>query len=304
MPLSFLPYDKKAIELTRDYLSCQTDRFCDWTPGTCYMWRTFFHCRYAIVSNCLIFETTYVDGKTYYSYPLGPGDKNTALKALECHCADLELPLQYSSVSPADTRRLQQRHGENTQVIPQRDFFDYLYHYQDLATFAGRRYSGQRNHINQFKTKYPQWRYETINHTNLPIVLQFLDEQEAEKRTNGTLSPMEQADFQGSRDLLHAMEESGMTGGCILVEDTLAAFAVGERQGDVLYIHAEKGNRRYVGIYQMIVREYAAHNGAEEILYINREDDSGDTGLRQSKLAYRPCAILEKNLVIPLEKEV
>jgi hypothetical protein len=42
----------------------------------------------------------------------------------------------------------------------------------------------------------------------------------------------------------------------------------------------------------------AAHSAAPSLRYINREDDSGDLGLRQSKLAYRPCALLEKSIVV------
>ena len=47
----------------------------------------------------------------------------------------------------------------------------------------------------------------------------------------------------------------------------------------------------------MIVREFAnAHTGGE-VRYINREDDSGDLGLRTSKLSYQPVELLDKATV-------
>ena len=298
MSLVFKPYDREAIDITLPYFRTQTDRFCDWTVGGAYMWRDFFACRYAIVADCLVMEARYVDGQIYYSYPLGSGDKAKALTALEEYVAAIGAPLQFSTVSPADTARLTERYGQRARVVQQPMFYDYLYRYTDLATFAGRRYSGQRNHINQFLKRWPDWQYRELTPERMPAVLAFLDRLEAEKTAAGPLSPMEKADFDGSRDMLAEMHACGMTGGCIVVEDRIVAFSVGEILGDTLYVHIEKGDSRYGGVYQMMVREYAAHTAAEGLLYINREDDSGDPGLRQSKLAYRPCAILEKNLVI------
>lgn len=299
MSLAFIPYDREAIAKTLPYFRTQTDRFCDWTVGGAYMWRDFFACRYAIAADCLLMEANYVDGQMYFSYPLGNGDKEKALTDLEAYCAATGAPLQFSTVSPADTARLLERYGQDTRVIPQPHFYDYLYNYTDLATFAGRRYSGQRNHINQFLRRWPDWQYQELTPDMVPAVLAFLERIEKEKTADGPLSPMEQADFAGSRDMLAIMHACGMTGGCIMVEDEVVAFSVGEILGDTLYVHIEKGDSRYGGVYQMMVREYAAHIATDGVLYINREDDSGDPGLRQSKLAYRPCAILEKNLVIP-----
>lgn len=298
MALIFKPYDLAAVAETAPYFRMQTDRFCDWTAGATYMWRQHFDCRYTIVADCLVLQARYTDGQMYFLHPLGH-DIDDALTALEQHCAETGAPLQFSTVSPADTARLQARYGEDTAVVPMRDFYDYLYNFDDLATFAGRRYSGQRNHINQFIKKWPDWQYHPLTPQDVPAVLDFLEELVERKSAQEPLSPTEQADADGSRELLAVMHDMGMTGGFLTVEGAIVAFSVGEVLGDTLYVHIEKGDLRYGGVYQLMVREYAAHSATPDVRFINREDDSGDPGLRRSKLAYHPCAILEKNLVIP-----
>ena len=94
--------------------------------------------------------------------------------------------------------------------------------------------------------------------------------------------------------MLSARDRLPISGGVITVEGTVVGFAVGEVIGDTLYVHIEKADIRYSGVYQLLVREYAAHCAAEGLAYINREDDAGDPGLRQSKLAYRPCGMVDK----------
>ncbi len=46
----------------------------------------------------------------------------------------------------------------------------------------------------------------------------------------------------------------------------------------------------------MINNEFAKYYG-KDILYINREEDVGDEGVRRAKLMYRPIEILKKYIV-------
>lgn len=297
MPLSFQPIDKASLPVIAPYFVAQTNRFCDWTVGGTFMWRQFFRNRYAIAGNCLLLQSRHIDGLDYFSYPLGD-TPDAALALLEAHCTETGEVLRFSTVSAADTARLTERYGPATQVVPQRDFFDYLYTRQALATFAGRQYSPQRNHINRFERHHPRWTYRPLTREDIPAVGNFLENFLFQKTAEEPLSPMEQADADGSRELLSLMHELGMQGGLIEADGEIAAFCIGEIQGDTLYVHVEKGNTRFPGVYQLLVREFAAHSDPA-VRYINREDDSGDPGLRRSKLAYRPCAILEKNIVLP-----
>ena len=69
---------------------------------------------------------------------------------------------------------------------------------------------------------------------------------------------------------------------------------VTEVNGDTLYVHVEKARTDYTGAYQAIVSEFAQYAADADTRYINREDDSGDEGLRYSKMVYRPLCLLDK----------
>ena len=299
MLISFTSYDLAAAHVTAPYFAQQNTRMSDFTVGVSYLWQAYFDCRYAIVVDCLILQVQY-DGEGYFTYPIGER-VDEALTMLEQHCAESGAPLQFATVSPAQAELLAQRYP-HTAMYEQRQFFDYIYHYTDLATFAGRRYSAQRNHINQFIKLAPDWQYLPMTAERIEDAKTFLHDlcRRREAQQGEPLSDVEKADERGSyalMDAMEAMQADGipMSGGMITVGGEIVAISVGEVQHDTLYVHIEKGDMRYPGVYQMMVREYAAHTAGAA--YINREDDAGDEGLRRSKMAYRPCELLEKYIV-------
>ncbi len=296
MSLCFLPFDRAAALIAAPYFHARDDRFCDRTVGVNYMWRVPFDGAYAITDGCLILRVNYGVKGIHFTYPMGD-NPDAALTALENHCRENKLPLQLAAVSDEEIEALRARYP-HISVSYNRDFFDYLYHYDDLATFAGRRYSAQRNHINRFMKQWPDWAYHPLTREDVPAAQNFLRDWVARKAALAPLSRSEEIEARGCADLLEVMHEFGMRGGMITVGGDIVAFSIGETLGDTLYVHCEKGDTRFPGVYQMMVREFAAHNASPTLRYINREDDSGDAGLRQSKLAYRPCALLEKSIVV------
>ena len=293
MNLDFHPYDLAAVAIAHPYFATKDDRLCDWTPAGCYLWSANYTYHYAITHGCFIMRLSLSFGYVY-SLPMGDGDTEAALTALEAHCRAEGHPLRLSPLSDRQADRLRARYGEAAQIKLFPDYQDYLYRYEDLSTFAGRRYSGQRNHINRFIKTYPNWEYHPLTAENAPAVLAFADEYIRLKQSRSELEESELTDMNGVRAVLSTWERLPVTGGVITVDGAVVGFAVGEAIGDTLYVHIEKADIRYGGVYQMLVREYAAHSANPALAYINREDDAGDPGLRQSKLAYRPCGMVEK----------
>ena len=86
----------------------------------------------------------------------------------------------------------------------------------------------------------------------------------------------------------------GFFGGVLYVSGKAVGFSIAESIGDTMFVHVEKADVAYEGAYQMLVCSFADHFRRDGVSYINREDDAGNEGLRKSKLAYQPIALLPK----------
>lgn len=75
------------------------------------------------------------------------------------------------------------------------------------------------------------------------------------------------------------------------------AYSMGEPVcDDTFVVHIEKALAEVKGAYPMINQQFLEHE-ASEYKYVNREEDTGDEGLRQAKLSYRPVFMAEKGTV-------
>ena len=114
----------------------------------------------------------------------------------------------------------------------------------------------------------------------------------------GAMDAFEREECFRAEELLSCYERFQMPAGCIRLNGKVISFCIGERVGDTLMIHVEKGLRAYEGVYQATVSAFTQAFAGEGILYTNREEDCGIEGLRISKLQYHPAEIMEKNYLL------
>ena len=160
--------------------------------------------------------------------------------------------------------------------------------------FRGKKLSGQRNHVNKFLKTYGSWTFRTIAQADVPQVKAFLDRYAA--RWDKAAASFHE-DIAKTHEVLDHFATYDLLGGILQVEDNIVGFSLGEIVGDTLFTHIEKADRDYEGCYQMLVAQFAQHFVRDGVHFINREDDTGDLGLRTSKLSYHPVALLEKYTV-------
>ena len=80
---------------------------------------------------------------------------------------------------------------------------------------------------------------------------------------------------------------------CILTVLNLA-FSIGEPlNSDTYVVHIEKALASVQGAYPMINQQFVLHH-CQDYAYVNREEDTGDEGLRKAKLSYQPQLLVEK----------
>ncbi len=292
--LSFKPIEADNILALSEYFEYQQYRTCDYSIAGIFMWRKFFYSEYDIYENMLLFKVTYLNGAVAFTFPVGPGSVDGALTQLENYARERDIPFCFCTVPQNALDVLEKRYGGRITHTGNRDWFDYLYLCSDMQTFAGRRFSGQRNHINKFKKLYPDYRYVPIENGNIDRVIEFFGSY-AEEHVKD--NPIAKEESFRAKEILPYFEQFGLRGGFIEVEGKIVAFSVGEIVGDTLFVHIEKALKEYEGSYQVMVKEFAVHEANERVTYINREEDIGDLGLRTSKLSYHPVHILEKYFV-------
>ena len=187
-----------------------------------------------------------------------------------------------------------------------RDSFDYIYTREKLAGLSGKKLHQKRNFINRFLAECSDWSYEPISARNIGECLEMNDEWcrlnhcpaddvEPEER------PEEREpdnDLGQERCAVHnALEhffELNMFGGLLRANGRVVAFTAGELyRGDCVMVNIEKAFLEPEGCYAMINNQFA-RSLPESVLYLNREDDAGDEGLRRAKLSYNPDIMVEK----------
>ena len=291
--LDFQKLELKHIPLVRPFLDPNPQRLCDLTVGGLFMWRDWFQNEFALAADCLIISMRIFDSHTAYTVPLGER-REEALALLEAHCKEKDEPLVFCIVGDLDLPLLSQRYPD-FHAISERDYFDYLYDAKDMLALEGGKHRSTRNNINRFLRSVPDWRFEIITTFNEEAVCAFACAIEKDNPPdNSTLAE----EARKIREIMEHMRDYGMFGGVLFAGDQVAGFSLAEVQGDTLYIHIEKADTQFRGVYQMLVYEFLKMFGnCKTVAFINREDDNGDPGLRQSKMTYGPVALLSKYTV-------
>ncbi len=172
-----------------------------------------------------------------------------------------------------------------------RDHFDYLYTITELAELKGRKYHDKRNKVNKFRSLY-NYEYLSLTPDVIDECLDFEDDwcevKECEKYYG--LEKERNAILQ----MLLNFESLPVKGGAIRINSRIEALTLGEPMSqDTVVIHIEKANTGIPGLYQAINQEFLLHE-AKDYLYVNREQDLGIPGLRNSKMSYNPLRFIKK----------
>ncbi len=274
------------------------ERACDYNFGTLYAWRRYYEIQVAETDGCLAVK--YGSGSAgAYLFPVG-GNRKKAVCSLRKDAAENGAPLRFYSVSQENKEFLDREFpGEFTARLD-RAGMDYLYEINSLCELSGRKYHGQKNHINRFLKDHPDWRFEEMSRANIAECYEmdqlWVAQGHGENR-GGTL--------QGETEALQAcfadFEELGLDGGVLRVGGRVVGFTMGEPVcfGDTYDVHYEKAFPEVAGAYPMVNREFARFVRARypKVQYLNREEDLGLSGLRTAKESYHPAMLLNEYVV-------
>ena len=254
-----------------------------------HMWDSYLHTEFALDGDVLYLRRNTKHGVFYYP-PLRLGSNDLLA----------DIPLLFR-VTDGDTislcaipEEMIDRAEECYTVLEKgtsRRWADYIYAAEDLATLRGHRYNKKRNLVKQFERLYEDRAYEELSRENIGEVAAFV------RRMIEEIDMSEDERFENER-VLEVLEDYfslPLCGGLVRVHGRVAAFSIGELIDDTLLVHVEKADRSLKGAYQYInhcfVKEQLLR---KSFALVNREDDTGDEGLRQAKLSYHPVQVLHK----------
>lgn len=289
--LEFTKLKAKDIKNILKYTGHSKEMLCDYSAGVMFMWMEHFKYEYAIYNDMLILKVGDKESPTFFP-PIGKGDFIGAVKQIEEYAVENEFLINYAFLSENTANKLAEIYKDYKFDIGfNRDYSDYLYNYQDIKNFTGKKYSGQRNHINSFKRLYPNYKYKTIEKKDIKRLIEFL---KLYKKQHLNMKGVEKKEYEYTIKLIKNLNVASFVGGQLEVDGKIVATSVGEYLGNMLIIHIEKGLKEYKGVYPTMFNEFVKHVEKEGVDFINREDDAGDLGLRTSKTQYGPCRMGNK----------
>ncbi|MBE7011473.1 MAG: DUF2156 domain-containing protein [Ruminococcaceae bacterium] len=261
---------------------------CSFT--TIFIWRKVYDMKVSSLQNGSFFSAC--TGDNYFLFPIGVGDVKGAVDEILNYCRMKNIRAGFYSLTEENKEFLEKFYPDMFIYNEIRDGADYIYEKEKLATLVGKKLASKRNHINRFVENNPDWKYEQIDKSNIAEVIEMnkkwceISGCENEKGLKEEGCAVTEA--------FENFDELGLSGGLIRAKGEVVAFSMGDRlNDDTFLVHIEKAFADIQGAYPIINREFVIHN-CDGYKYVNREDDTGDEGLRKAKLSYRPCCILKK----------
>lgn len=269
---------------------------CERSFATIFLYRKLYQAQIAEIKGCCVFRCIFktmnenVPYWTYY-FPIGAGDKRGALEVMLEMCQEEQIPLHLEPITADERALLLEWFPSKFLIESNRDFYDYIYSREKLATLKGKKMQKKRNHIARFKDD-EDWSYEPITRHNLAET-RFMAHNWICSRSEKWNEDMEN-EFFVLEEAFANYEALDLRGGILRQHGDIVAFTIGEPiSKSTFLVHFEKAFPEVHGAYPMINQQFIQH-AAEEFEYINREDDMGDLGLRKAKLSYYPEILLKK----------
>ena len=259
----------------------------EYSFSTIFLWAEVLNTKIKKYKSCLIVRYE----ENIYLFPAGKSDediKSAILWILE----NSKEPVMFGGVGEKEKLFLEKHFPNRFSFSENRNMGDYIYTAKQLSELKGKKLSSKRNHINRFLENNPDWIYEKITKDNIQKVNEMHNEWEEMADAKSNKGLLEEGTV--VKKALKYFDELGLLGGLLRIGDRVVAFSFGdELNSDTFLVHIEKAFYDIQGAYPMINKQFVINN-CMDYKFINREEDTGDEGLRKAKLSYHPYEILKK----------
>ncbi len=293
--ISFHPLTLSDKELIQSHLYESDYRNCDYCFMNLVSWRFLYQTEVADYNNHLLIRFK-ANGHNAYLPPVGKGNYCEAVQALIDDAQQIGVPFLMLGVCEKAFAMLDEALPNYFYAQADRNYSDYLYSRQSLATLAGKKLQSKRNFVNRFIKEHPDYRFESLmpQHFDdcLKLYEQWGNNKEKPKANNELYN--DETETRSIHNVFQHWEQLGGLGGVLYVDNQLVAFTYGAPiNHNTFDVCTEKADTRFPGAFAIINREFIRQL-PEQFTLINREEDLGIDGLRQAKLSYHPEEILHK----------
>lgn len=233
-----------------------------------------------------------------YAFPVGSGPLKPVTDALLQDARERGERPVIAGVTEEMERELAALYPGAYDSVAYPEGYDYIYSAEKLASLAGKKLHGKRNHIHKFEAAHPDWSFAPLQREDFPACMALARawlSGLAEDRAQG------EAEARVLEKCFRDYETLGLLGGVLRIGEEVVGFTAASRLSrDTLDVHFEKARGEIEGAYTMVNREFARliAETVPEILWFNREDDMGLENLRRAKRSYYPEEILKKSALL------
>lgn len=287
--------DKEIIEKYID--KSKLDSY-EYLFSSLYMWRKLNNIKYAVLDDVLIIEKNEEGKGTFYAQFFGYKKDNLTSIIDELIKRNLEFTDRdylFGDVGDEFVDDLKKYTDFSIDIVEDIDDSEYIYNTQDLIELKGKKYHSKKNHVNSFLKTY-SYDIKTINNENVKSdCMDLLHKWHEEVAV--TVDKEMLMEIDAIKDLFRELHFFDLNSIAIYVDGELAGFAVGEKVNDrMALIHVERGEIAYKGIYAFLNKQFLVES-FQDTEFVNRQEDTGNEGLRKAKKSYHPEKMIKKYLV-------
>lgn len=265
---------------------------CDLSFANMFSWRFLYDTMY-VEEEGFIFFRFHTRHHLAYMMPIGEGDRKKAISKIMEDSLRQGHPFLMLGVCGDMRHQVEDLFPNQLSIEYDRDYCDYIYTRESLATLKGKKLQPKRNHVNKFHRTYPDAEFKPLTVNEIPDCLSMAEEW---YKTHSEVDDIEN-EHRSLKECLSNYEALGLRGGVLYVGGKVAAFTYGMPiNANTFDVCVEKADEAYEGSYAVINQEFVK-SLPEQYEYINREEDMGLEGLRKAKLSYQPAIILQKYII-------
>ena len=285
------------------YFQLRPNKSCDSTILDTILWSDYYNAHYCTVDDRALFIAMQIGSDAFAAMPYCRAEELPHYFEMlkRSFNEQFHRPLKIYLADKEAVDYLGLINNNEFMITEQTDLNDYLYGGEDLRELQGRKFQKKRNQISHFERTYEgRWQYVELNDENIKDALTFIERWFATYYTDADAHEREmlECEHRGIVRLMENCHALNFRMGGISIDGQIEAVSIGsynERE-KMAIISVEKANHDHKGLYQVINQQFMKHSFPDALI-VNREDDMGESGLRQAKMSYMPIGFEKKYLI-------